>query len=118
MDMQAIAALIQAAGVSTHSGYASTGAVPPYVVVRPMIIDTDVFTIDGGAMNWDFNFGVYCVGASVAASYNLAVLTMQALQGQRVGGSTLACTMGYVGAQVEGRYESQVTVQVNQGALI
>ena len=29
----------------------------------------------------------------------------------------LAASIGYVGAQVEGHYESQVTAQINQGAL-
>lgn len=117
MNMSQITALVQGAGISTHEGYAKTGSKPPYVVIRPMVIDPDVLALCGQSIDWDFNFGIYCVGASVDASYNLGAMVMQALQSQRVGGSVLSCSMGYVGAQVEGRYETQVTVQINQGAL-
>lgn len=117
MEMQTITQLVKDAGLPAFGGYAGTGSKPPYVVVRPMVVQTEDLALCGQALDWDFNFGLYCVGASVEASYNLAVMAMQALQGKRVGGSTLSCTMGYTGAQVESRYESQVTVQINQGAL-
>lgn len=117
MDMTAITTLARAAGLTVFDGYAKTGSTPPYVVNRPMITDPDTLALCGDALDWDFSFGLYCVGASVEASYNLAIWLMAALQGQRVGDSTLSCSMGYTGAQVESRYETQVTVQINQGAL-
>lgn len=117
MDMTSISALARTAGLTVFDGYASTGSTPPYVVSRPMILDTDDLALCGHALDWDFSFSLYCVGASVEASYNLALRLIQALQGQRVGDSTLSCSMGYSGAQVESRYETQVTVQINQGAL-
>ena len=117
MDMTSISALARTAGLTVFDGYAKTGSTPPYVVNRPMILDTDDLALCGQALDWDFSFSLYCVGASVEASYNLALRLMQALQGQSVGDSTLSCSMGYSGNQVEGRYESQVTIQINQGAL-
>lgn len=101
----------------SHIGYAPTGAQPPYVVSRPLLLDDINLAIAGNDIAWDAQFSIYCVGASVEASYNLAVQTMQDLQGKRVGGTTLTTSMGYTGAQVEGLYESQVTVQLNQGGL-
>lgn len=117
MHMSDITVLLKAAGLTVFEGYAKTGSVPPYIVNRPMILDDDVLALSGDAIGWDFSFSLYCVGASVEASFNLAVEAIKALQGKRVGGSTLACSMGYTGAQVESRYESQVTVQINQGGL-
>ena len=101
----------------TYEGYPATGAQLPYVVSRPLLADTLEQAINGTAMDWDVQFSLYCCGASVAASYNLAVSVMMTLQGARVGGTTLSVSMGYSGAQVEGHYETQVTVQLNQGGL-
>lgn len=117
MYMTAISTIARSAGLTVFDGYPKTGAIPPYVVNRPMITDPDTLALCGEALDWDFSFGLYCVGASVEASYNLALRLMATLQGQRVGDSTLSCSMGYSGAQVESRYETQVTVQINQGAL-
>ena len=117
MKISDISDLVSGAGLSSFVGYAATGAQPPYVVTRPMITEPEQVALCGDALDWDFSFTLYCVGASVEASYNLAIKLMQALQGQRVGDSTLSCSMGYSGAQVESRYETQVTVQINQGAL-
>lgn len=117
MDMTQISTLARSAGLTVFDGYAKTGAQPPYVVNRPLILDTEDIALCGDALDWDFSFTLYCVGASVEASFNLAIKLIQALQGQRVGDSTLSCSMGYSGAQVESRYETQVTVQINQGAL-
>lgn len=117
MSMSGITDIIRASGLPAFDGYAKTGAAPPYVVNRPMIIDHEDLALSGDAMDWDFNYGLYCVAGSVEASYNMAVLVIQALQGTRHGDSTLSCTMGYVGSLQEGRYETQVTVQINQGAL-
>lgn len=117
MNMRDISSLLKTAGFTVFDGYAKTGSTPPYIVNRPMILDDDVLALSGDAIGWDFSFSLYCVGASVEASFNLAVEAIKALQGKRVGDSTLACSMGYTGAQVESRYESQVTVQINQGGL-
>jgi hypothetical protein len=110
--------LIEAIGVPVHSGYAPSGVALPYVVSRPLLVDTVTeLAINGDAVDWDFNFSVYCCGASVEASFNLALAVIGTLQGARVRGTTLAASMGYNGAEVEGHYESQVTVQLNQGGL-
>ena len=100
-----------------HTGYAPSQAQAPYVVSRPLLIDDLTVALDGSAIDWDFQFSLYCVGASVEVSYNLALGVMGDLQGKRVGDTTLSTSMGYIGAQVEGLYESQVTVQLNQGGI-
>jgi len=117
MDMTDITALLAGIGVGHYDGYAPTGASLPYVVNRPLLIDTVETAINGGAVGWDYQFSLYCCAGSVNASFNLAVAAISALQGQRSGDSTLAASMGYSGAQVEGHYESQVTVQINQGGI-
>lgn len=98
-------------------GYAPTGQKVPYSVVRPIIIADEGRNLDGSAAAWDQQYGVYCVGGSVEASYNLAIMCIKRLDGKRVGSTTLSTSMGYVGAVVEGAYESQVTVQLNQGDI-
>lgn len=105
------------AAAPAHEGYAPTGAKPPYVVSRPLLTDDLARALDGSPIDWDFQFSLYCAGASVEASWNLAILVMKDLDGKRVGGTTLSTSMGYIGAQVEGHYESQVTVQLNQGGI-
>lgn len=110
-----ITALVTAA--PCVEGYPGTGLQLPYVVNRPLYIDDSTVSVNGKAIDWDFQFSLYCAGASVEASFNLAVTVMAELQGQRVGGTTLSTSMGYSGAQVEGHYESQVTVQLNQGGI-
>lgn len=100
-----------------HPGYPATGAKLPYVVSRPLLIDSLEPAISGDAVDWDLQFSLYACGGSVEASYNLAVALCAELQGTRVGGTTLKTSVGYIGAQVEGHYESQVTVQLNQGGI-
>lgn len=111
-------ALVTAA--PSYIGYAATGAQLPYVVTRPLLMD-DGFdlerALDGSAIGWDTQISLYCCGASVEASYNLALMVMGDLDGKRVAGTTLATSMGYVGAPVEGHYETQVTAQLIQGVL-
>lgn len=101
----------------SHEGYPPTGAKVPYVVSRPLILDDLDIALNGDAIDWDAQFTLYCCAASVEASFNLAVLVMNELQGARVGGTTLSTSMGYSGAQVEGHYESAVVVQLNQGVI-
>lgn len=102
----------------SYMGYADTGAQVPYVVSRPLLIDdTDGRAVNGDLIARDDRFSVYCCGASVEASYNLALDTMRDLDGKRVGGTTLSTSMSYIGAQVEGHYETAVVVQLNQGGL-
>jgi hypothetical protein len=104
--------------VPAHTGYAPTGAPLPYVVSRPLLVDTVTeLAISGDAIDWDFQYTLYCCAASVEASFNLALAVIGTLQGAYVGGTTLAASMGYNGAEVEGHYESQVTVQLNQGGI-
>lgn len=116
-NVQAIQALIAPLGVASHIGYAPSNAKLPYVVQRPLLINPESTAINGDAMDWDLQFALYACAGSVEASYNLALSLVSALQGARVGGSTLAVSTGYLGASVEGQYESQVTVQINQGGI-
>lgn len=108
-----IDALVTAA--PSHIGYAPSGARPPFVVSRPLLVDDVSVALAGNVIAWEDQFSLYCAGASVEASYNLALLVMGQLQGKPVSGTTLTTSMGYIGAQVEGHYESQVTVQLNRG---
>lgn len=102
----------------SHIGYAPTGARVPFVVTRPLLYgDALDRAISGDSLGWDTQFSLYCAAGSVEASFNLAIEVMQTLDGARVAGTTLATSMGYTGAQVEGHYESQVTVQLNQGGI-
>lgn len=112
-----IAALAENTGYTVYRGYAGTGARPPYVVVRPMLVDWGSLAVSGDAIGWDTQFGIYCVGGSVEASFNLAQAVIRETHAKRVGGSTLAATMSYSGALVEGAYESQVTIQTDQGEI-
>lgn len=109
--------LVAATDLQSFDGYAPTGAQVPFVVTRPLLIDGLDVAVSGDAVGWDTQFALYCAGASVQASYNLALAVIGTLQGARVGGTTLSASMGYNGAIVEGHYESQVTVQLNQGGL-
>ena len=117
MDMSDLNPILNTDSISTYSGYASTGAKLPYRVVRPFILDPTDIALSGDALDWDFQFSVYCCAASVEASFNLAKDTMSRLQGARIGSSTLSTSLGYAGAPVEGWYESQIIVQVTQGEL-
>ena len=112
-----ITALARAADLVVHEGYAPTGAMLPYTVHRPLYMDVDANSVTGEVIDWDVRFTMYACAESVEASFNLALLLMQALTGARVAGTTLATSMGYSGAVVEGHYESQVTIQLNQGEL-
>lgn len=108
-----VAALVTAAPV--HVGYPDTAAALPYVVTRPLAVLGTGVVVCGDETAWDHQYSLYCCGASVEASYNLALMVMNSLQGKRVGGSTISVYMGYAGAPVEGHYESQVTAQLFQG---
>lgn len=110
-----IEALINQAPV--YTGYAATGATLPYVVHRPLLVDDQTVAISGDAVDWDFQTTLYCAGGSVEASFNLALAVAGTLQGARVGGTTLSASIGYSGAEVDGHYESQITVQLNQGGI-
>jgi len=114
-DVNAIVAQV---GVAVYPGYAPSGAALPYVVTRPLDIDTVTeLAINGDAVDWDVQIAAYCVAAGVEASFNLALAVIGTLQGARMRGTTLSASMGYNGAEVEGNYESQITVQLNQGGF-
>lgn len=117
MDLHSISEVVRTVDVDVFSGYPATGARLPHVVVRPMILDPEAITLDGMATVWDFQYTAYAVAGSVDASFKLAQDVIQAVQGKGVGDSTLSASMGYVGAAVEGRYESQITIQTHQGGL-
>ncbi|QZD98601.1 tail terminator [Microbacterium phage Jemerald] len=101
----------------SYVGEAATGAKAPYTVIRPLYVGNAALAVNGDALGWDTQYSVYCRAASVSASHNLALSVIGTLQGKRAGGSTLSASLGYNGAPVEGQYESQVTVQLNQGGL-
>lgn len=103
--------------VQHHDGMAPTGARLPYTVSRPLLLDPLTGAINGDAIDWDLSFTIYCCAASVAASFNLAQAVIATLHGHYMHGSTLAASMGYAGAMVEGQYETQVTIQINQGGI-
>lgn len=113
--LEEIEALVTQAPI--HTGYAPTGAQLPYVVHRPLLVDDQTVAVSGDAIDWDFQSSLYCAGASVEACFNLALAVSGTLQGARVGNTTLSVSIGYVGAEVEGHYESQITVQLNQGGI-
>uniref|UniRef100_A0AAU6R607 Tail terminator protein n=1 Tax=Micrococcus phage Olihed TaxID=3092209 RepID=A0AAU6R607_9CAUD len=117
MDIQSLVTAVEALGVTTAPGYPGSKTRAPYVVVRPMIIDHENVAINGQTIDWDHQYGLYCVGGSVEASFNLARAVVQGLDGQRVGGDVVSASIGYVGAQVEGNYETQVTAQSTQGGI-
>lgn len=115
--MSDLTSLLDTAGIPSVLGYAATKAALPYVVGRPLSVAAEDVAANGDAITWDVQHSLYAAAASVEASYNLALAVMRTLQGARVGDSTLSASMGYVGAQVEGHYESQVTVQTHQGGI-
>lgn len=112
-----ITALVQQAGLTMFVGYPATGAVLPYTVQRPLIVSSQDLALAGNAYDYDYQTALYAAAESVEASFNLALLLMATLQGARVGGTTLSTSIGYSGAQVEGHYETQLTVQLNQGGI-
>ena len=117
MNMSSITTALDGIGVQVYAGYPVSGAKLPYIVHRPILIDPSAIAIDGGAILWDSQYAIYCCGASVEASYNLALTVMSTLQGKRIGGYTTTVSMGYSGALTEGQYESQVTIQILTGSL-
>ena len=111
-------AIVEQVGVPVYPGYAPTGVALPYIVTRPIDVGIDDDpAIAGNITDWNLQLGVYCVAAGVQASFNLALAVMGLAQGAWMRGTTLAASMGYNGAEIEGNYESQVTIQLNQGAL-
>ncbi|QDH92740.1 tail terminator [Microbacterium phage Sinatra] len=116
-SMSDITSLLDAAGVPSVTGYAATKAALPYVVARPLTTLYGEMALNGSALSWDTQFALYCAAGSVEASHNLATDVVRILHGVRVGDSTLAASLGYVGAQVEGHYETQVTIQTDQGGI-
>ena len=100
-----------------YDGVAPTGARVPYVVQRPLMHDAEDLAVSGSAVVWDSQMALYCVAGSVAASHALALDVIRHMHGHRVGGSTVSVGMGYSGARIEGLYESQLTLQINEGVL-
>lgn len=111
--------LLDVVDADNFVGYASSGQELPYTCLRPLAYghEFDDMALDGQPFAWDQQYSVYCAAASVEAAHNLALAVMATLQGARVGDTTLDTSMGYTGAQVEGHYESQVTVQLHQGDI-
>lgn len=117
MSIQSLINGVAGLGLTTFSGYPGTRARAPYVVIRPMLIEHENIAVNGAAVDWDHQYGLYCVGGSVEASFNLAKSVVAGLDGKRMGDSTVSLSIGYVGAQVEGNYETQITAQSHQGGV-
>ncbi|QDF15740.1 tail terminator [Microbacterium phage Finny] len=122
MNLQSLKATLEAALAGQAEvvvGFPKSNAKAPFVAIRPLtLIEGDEGTaITGDFMTLDDQTSAYCAGASVEASYNLALLVMGACQATRVDGYVLTTSMGYSGALVEGLYESQVTIQHNRGGI-
>lgn len=117
MNLADIITVLQTTGVPVYEGAPATGAQLPYIVVRPLNLSADDVALSGDAVVWDSQVAAYCCAAGSTASFNVAKLLIQATQGTRVGDSTMTNTLGYVGARVEGNYETQVTIQVHQGGI-
>lgn len=100
-----------------YTGYAPTDAQLPYVVHRPLLVDVVDMAVSGDSLGWDYQTTLYCCGASVEASFNLALAVVGTLQGKRVGNTTLSASVGYTSVPIEGHYESQITIQINQGGI-
>lgn len=117
MQMSALTTKIQALGMTAYAGYPATGAQLPYVVHRPSLALPDNEALAGNAIDWDNQHYIYCAAASVEACYNMAIDLTNALQGSRLGDDMLSASIGYIGAPVEGHYETQITLQTYQGVL-
>lgn len=115
MDLDNLLALITE--TDTYNGYANTGAKLPYVVARPLSLNPDELSLDGSAVIWNNQVTLYCCAGSVQASSNLARAVLRRVHGARIGDDVLSASVGYFGAPVDGHYEAQITVQVNQGGL-
>lgn len=116
MDMEQIRQML-GQDYPSYIGYAATNAQLPYAVIRPLATDPADVAVAGTVYAWDNDLSLYCCGGSVEASYNLSKDAVRKLAGQRYGGSTLVARIGYVGAAVEGHYESQVTIETTQGVI-
>lgn len=101
--------------MDVYSGYPATSALPPYVTLKPLTMTPTDIAICGDATAWDSQFTASCTARSAEAADNLARDLAQSLQGRPLAGCTLACSVAYSGALVEGLYESLVTIQINEG---
>ena len=117
MTLQDTKAALATLKVPVYVGYPATGATMPYVVIRPLIADPTNEALAGNAIDWDNQISAYCAASGVEASVNLGFGVMRILQGRRVAGQVLSTSMGYSGAPVEGHFETQVTIQSNQGEI-
>lgn len=117
MTVDTLQNALSAVGVAVYKGYAVTGATLPYMVIRPLSLLSEEESVGGPSMVWDSQNSIYCVAGSVEASHNLALAAMRAVEGNRVGGHYLSTSLGYVGALIEGAYETQVTTQVRKGTF-
>lgn len=112
-----ITTLVATTPATVYIGYAPTGAALPYIVHRPLIVDSENTAINGDLFSWDYQTTLYCCAGSVEASHNLAIQVLNAMKSRRIGNTVMGLTMGYAGARVEGHFESQITVQLHQGVI-
>lgn len=115
--LQEIVALVGTASAPAYAGLAVTSARAPYSVVRPVYLTGDTYPLNGPAITYDNTIGVYCVGASVEASDNLAKQVCQKLDGATLQGAQAKATISYTGALTNGLYESMISVTFLTGAI-
>lgn len=117
MTLQEMSQIARTVGVPVYVGYAATGANAPYVVIRPMSLDSLSSSVGGESVVWDDRYAFYAVSNSVEASHALSIALMQAVEGARISGSYVSTSIGYVGSLVEGLYETQITALLMKGSL-
>lgn len=117
MNLQAVKSALATLDVALYIGYPATGATAPYITLRPYLVDPIESALSGAAVYWDDRLVAYTTGASVEASYNLALSVVRLLHGTRIDEAIASCSIGYVGLKVEGLYDSQVVIQANQGGI-
>ena len=110
-----VVTILQSANVTVYSGYAFTEATAPYIVVRPLAFIPDTLTLSGTPFASAESFSVYCCGASVEASFNLALSVMSVIADQRIGGYVPVMRINYTGAEVQGLYETNLEITMETG---
>ena len=120
--LQAIqSTLIEAQPVPSTSMIA-IGDVPsqvayPYIVIRPIYTAPDERAVCGQSLTWGQQVGVYCVAQAPDASMYIAHNVIGALDGEMIDGAVLQAEATYSGSNVNGVFESLVTIRYEKGTI-
>lgn len=107
-------ALPALSGVPVYVGYPPTGAVLPYICIRPLDMGP-TNAIAGCALFWDTHFSVYACTNSVNSCYSLSTDLLSLYHGAIVDGVAISASFSYMGAEIEGHYETLITLQFDKG---